>query len=261
MKNVKLKIKNEGEDGKWGNEDSPMVAGCWAGPAQCGVRNAEGGVNTEGDRICRGGKAEFEVLRLKTDFRFEGHPEGWTPNGEEDKESITRTRTKSRNDEGMAIGALCLFVPADGCGGLGSPGKSAVAAKPLPAQSTTMWAALESWRGRGWREFELRGGKLGMSGRTLAVQSKTFPVRSAERRSGLRGAVRFCLFAPSMPAHGLGWLFTFCHNCSHSSAVLIIKIIFPERQRLFGRDLGGGLRGRTRQNSLKLARTLILKFF
>jgi hypothetical protein len=52
-----------------GSEESPMVAGCWAGPAQCGVRNAECGMNTEGDRICQGGKAEFEDWCLKTKFR------------------------------------------------------------------------------------------------------------------------------------------------------------------------------------------------
>jgi hypothetical protein len=68
MKNEKLKIKNEGEDGKLGNGKSPMLAGGLAGPAQCGVRNAECGMNREGDRICQGGKAEFEDWRLKTDF-------------------------------------------------------------------------------------------------------------------------------------------------------------------------------------------------
>ncbi len=145
MKNVKLKIKNEGEDGKWGSEEESMVTGGWGVPAQCGVRNAEGAMNTEGDLICRGGKAEFEVLRLKTDFRFEGHPEGWTPSGEENgrnRENANiehptsnaeqrmedgEARTKNRNDEEMAIGVLCWLLLPSRLDCLGSPGKSAVA--------------------------------------------------------------------------------------------------------------------------------------
>ena len=49
-----------------------------------------------------------------------------TPNMESvgNGEAMTTTRTKNRNDEGMAMGALCLFVPPDGSGGLGSPGKT-----------------------------------------------------------------------------------------------------------------------------------------
>ena len=48
MKNVKLKIKNEGEDGKWGNEESPMVAGCSARGAEGAGR--DGDVQSPGPR-------------------------------------------------------------------------------------------------------------------------------------------------------------------------------------------------------------------
>jgi hypothetical protein len=44
--------------------------------------------------------------------------------GNAEARTSTTTRTKNRNDEGMAMGALYLFVPPDGCGGLGSPGKT-----------------------------------------------------------------------------------------------------------------------------------------
>jgi hypothetical protein len=130
MKNVKFKIKNEGEDGKWGNEDRPMMAGgsaSYAYGAGWGGDVQSLGAKVDPVRNWEWGVRNFEYLRLKTTFRFEGHPEGWTPNGEGNKESITRTRTKNRNDEGMASGAFCLFVPPDGCGRLDSPGTSAVA--------------------------------------------------------------------------------------------------------------------------------------
>ncbi len=162
MKNIKLKIKNEGDDGKEGSEEAPMLAGGLAGPAQCGVRNAECGMNREGDPLRQGEEAEFEDWRLKTDFREKHRVEngdrhlspalspieaervnvaGAQGGGEcvlasvqsrvglagEGEESRTTTRTKGRRDEGMVIGALCLFVPPNRYGCLGSPGKSAVA--------------------------------------------------------------------------------------------------------------------------------------
>ncbi len=82
MKNVKLTIKNEGEDGKWGNEDSPMLAGGSARGAEGAGR--DGDVQSQKSKVQShdAGEAEFEDWRLKTDFRAEGHPEGWTPNGE-----------------------------------------------------------------------------------------------------------------------------------------------------------------------------------
>jgi hypothetical protein len=82
MKNAKLKIKNEGEDGKLGNEESPMIP----------VRNVPYASGAERIQSLKfkiqswgrkaDGAAEFVDLRLKTTFQAEGHPEGWTPNGE-----------------------------------------------------------------------------------------------------------------------------------------------------------------------------------
>jgi hypothetical protein len=82
MKNVKLKIENEGGDGKWGNEDSPMLAGCSARAAEGAGRDGE--VQSPKSKVQShvAGEAEFEFLRSNMNCRVEEHPEGWTPNGE-----------------------------------------------------------------------------------------------------------------------------------------------------------------------------------
>ncbi len=116
MKNAKLKIKNEGEDEKWGNGNGPM------GPvrnAECGVRNKD--VQSPWSKVdpvrnSEYGMRNFEFLRLKTSFGEE--------HGMENGKSRTTTRTKNRNDEGMAFGALRLILPPESCGRLGSPGKT-----------------------------------------------------------------------------------------------------------------------------------------
>ncbi len=234
MKNIKVKIKNEGEDGKLGSEESPMVAGCSARGAEGAGRDGDG--QSPGAKVQSqvAGEAEFEDWRSKTSFSpnavmVEGgislatdhrHP---TPTsaigvhvgagshgctqigtgadkkdfltaekagsgrmvrekvlegracvelsqgaglfhvaalgdercpGEVESRTRTRmtTRTKNRNDEGMAIGALCLFVPPDGCGGLGSPGKSAVVADLAGAVHDAV-GHFESWARFGAMRF------------------------------------------------------------------------------------------------------------
>jgi hypothetical protein len=82
MKNRELKIKNEDEDRKLGNEDCPMFTGGWAGRGQGGVRNAERGMNQEGDPPRQGEAGKFEDLRLKVRFWVEEHAKAWTPYGE-----------------------------------------------------------------------------------------------------------------------------------------------------------------------------------
>ena len=75
MKNVKLKIKNEDEDGKWGNEESPRSAGGSA-PYAFGAERVQS-LKIKVDPV-----RNFEDLRLNTTYCAEEHPEGWTPNGE-----------------------------------------------------------------------------------------------------------------------------------------------------------------------------------
>jgi hypothetical protein len=64
----KCKIKNEDEDGKWGNEDSPVLAGCSApsAPSAEQVQSSKFKVRSQADR--RIAKAEFEGLRSKMGF-------------------------------------------------------------------------------------------------------------------------------------------------------------------------------------------------
>ncbi len=131
MKNAKLKIKNEGEDGKLGNEDCPMFTGGLARFSEGGdiVQSPTSKVQSWGREV--GGEAEFEYLRLKTIFWIGDTLKG----GHRTGESRTKTgminqfsNAQSPNYEGMAVGALCRLLPPNRYGCLGSPGKSAVAA-------------------------------------------------------------------------------------------------------------------------------------
>ncbi len=98
----------------------------------------EGGISLATDSH---GLAQIGTGTAKKDFltadkaglaRMEGgngnieHPTSNAEQRMEDGEA--RTRTKNRNDEGRASGALCLFVPPNRCGCLGSPGKTPTAA-------------------------------------------------------------------------------------------------------------------------------------
>ncbi len=49
MKNIKLKIKNEDEDGELGSEESPMVAGCSARGAEGAGRDED--VQSPGSKV------------------------------------------------------------------------------------------------------------------------------------------------------------------------------------------------------------------
>jgi hypothetical protein len=112
MKNVKVKIKNVNRNGKWGNEEEPMLAGCSARGAGAGAQ--DGDVQSPGSKVQSqvAGEAEFEDWRLKMSIGEEHGME----NGKSRTRTTTRTRMKNRNDGGMANGALCLIVPPNSCG-------------------------------------------------------------------------------------------------------------------------------------------------
>jgi hypothetical protein len=80
MINAKLKIKNEGQDGKWGNEESPIMAGCfaWVAGARAQVQSLKFKVQSHSDREV--GNPEFEVLRSKTSFFSKRNDEALKPN-------------------------------------------------------------------------------------------------------------------------------------------------------------------------------------
>ncbi len=142
-----------------GSEEKPMVAGCSARGAEGAGRDGDVQSPGANGQNRAAGEAEFEDWRLKTSFGVEEHPEGWTPNGGENVQGpMTKAQINPKtqipscarsldiwfslglghwvlvilkmanqfsnaqmpNDEGMAVDALCLFVPADSCGRLGS---------------------------------------------------------------------------------------------------------------------------------------------
>ncbi len=82
MKNAELKIKNESEDGKFGNKESSTLAGCLrrGSGADAQVQGLKFKPQSWGGEVAGG--AKFEEVRLKSTFRVGGHREGWTPNGE-----------------------------------------------------------------------------------------------------------------------------------------------------------------------------------
>jgi hypothetical protein len=68
MKNIKVKIKNKGEDGEWGNEESSMMARRKA-DSNCPKPKVQSPKFAGQSRPDSGGDwAEFEDLRSKTSF-------------------------------------------------------------------------------------------------------------------------------------------------------------------------------------------------
>ena len=68
MKNAKLKIKNENENWKLGNEESPMLAGC-SSPSVSGAEQVQSLKFKVQSWEAEGGDgAEFEDFRLNTSF-------------------------------------------------------------------------------------------------------------------------------------------------------------------------------------------------
>ncbi len=149
MKNVKLKIKNEVEDGKWGSEEGPMFPGRNAEPLQCRVRNAECGMNTEGDPICRGGGRNIEFLRSKTSFQI-----GDTLKGGHRAGSARQRRTSNIEHPTSNIQHRTLNIE------WGKP-RQPLSGRTLPAQSMTMWASLKDGRGLARWDPGLRSGLPG----------------------------------------------------------------------------------------------------
>ncbi len=70
MKNVKLKIKNHDEDGRWGSEEWPVFTSCSA-PFAFGVAQVQG-LMSKADPVRNSecGARNIEFLRSKTSFRF-----------------------------------------------------------------------------------------------------------------------------------------------------------------------------------------------
>ncbi len=83
MKNVKLKIKNEGDDGKWGSEGGSMFTGYLARMAGADARGVA--VQSPGSKVQGrvAGEAEFEDWRLKTSFALKNTLKGGHRTGKE----------------------------------------------------------------------------------------------------------------------------------------------------------------------------------
>ncbi len=233
-----------------------MVAGCSA-------RGAEG-AGRDGDvqSLRRKGQshvareAEFEDWRLKTSFWDKGHPEGWTPSGEEivrnqenaniehptsnaehrteDGDSITRTRTTTRTNYECRMGR-----------GASPRGRRLV--RPRRARSPRL-ALVGVCRLVPDVFARDRRGKA-PSRQTLPAQSMTIWSRLKRGRDsagcdfGLRLSGRARKSAVQSAGQGRLGNCSLISSCFHlfplASAVLIIKIIFKQALGRLVRAGGG----------------------
>ena len=208
------------EDGKLGSEESPVDKGC-----PVSERGAQIGMNRWGaaSRFAHvAEKAKNEVLRFKTTFRVQRHPEGWPANREENCRTPRKWQTSNiqhrtlniewkmgnRGRErgrkaGMKKGwRLALY--GDSCRLIVAVALAIAVEKPRGHTApATLWSLY-------WGGFW--GDLLGISGcmSGLPKQARMSAVQPAEHgRSGNCSLISSCF-----------------HLFPLASAVLIIKIIF-----------------------------------
>jgi hypothetical protein len=156
MKNAKLKIKNEGENRKWGNEASAMLAGCSAWSA--GVPAQVQGLKFKADPVRNSecGARNIDDLRSKTISCC-----AWMAS----RRSRERGRRRGRSLKGFWLGyaVMCRLVPPpQGYGAarldvLAWDGREkAPSRRTLPAQSTTIRSISNHWRYSVRHDFGLR---------------------------------------------------------------------------------------------------------